>query len=100
MKVMDELHTASFRFGQGDTGALLKQQAKLVRDKMVASLREKQGHVRVAAAELRVRNLASEIGDLSVRIANASDDIVTLTSAADALLRSGRQLVDMVMEDV
>jgi hypothetical protein len=98
-KIIGDLDSAS-QAGQGAVGQLLRQQAMLVRQKMVASLREKQGHARVAAAELRVNNLEAEIADLAERIAESNQDVAVLTAAADLLMRAARQLVDMVMEDV
>jgi hypothetical protein len=99
-KIIGDLDSASQSGGQGAAGQLLRQQANLVRQKMVASLREKQGRVRVAAAELRVNNLEAEIADLGQRISESNQDMAVLTAAADLLIRAARQLVDMVMEDV
>jgi hypothetical protein len=100
LKVIDDLDRASSQPGQGSAGQLLKQQAVLVRQKMVASLREKQGESRVAVARLRVNNLAAEIAQLEQLVAQTNRDDEMIKSAADAQLRAARQLVDMVMEDV
>jgi hypothetical protein len=85
---------------QKEVAKLLRQQAVLVRQKMVASLREKQAQTRVAAAQLRVNNLVSDIADIDHRLAHWNAESAFLAGAADILIRSARRLVDLVMEDV
>jgi len=100
VKVISDLEDGMSRSGQSDTGRLLKQQAVLVRQKMVASMREKQGQTRVAAAELRANNLAAEIANIDQRLSHWSGEVAALTAASDILIRAARQVVDLVMEDV
>lgn len=100
VKVVSDLEGAMSHSDQSETGKLLKQQALLVRQKMVAALREKQANTRVAAAELRVNNIAAEIADINERLSHWNNQIASLTAATDVLVRSARRLVDMVMEDV
>jgi hypothetical protein len=97
--VMLDLDHAMSLSGQSETGKLLKQQAELVRQKMVASLRVMQAQSRVSAAQLRVNNLATEIQEVQQRLDHWSTDAASLAAATDLLLRSARQVVDMVMED-
>ena len=85
---------------QKEVAKLLRQQAVLVRQKMVASLREKQAKTRVAAAQLRVNNLIADVADIDQRLIDWNAESAFLAAAADILIRSARGLVDMVMEDV
>lgn len=86
--------------GQGQVGKLLREKAKLTRDQMVASMRERQAKARVAAAEMRVSNLISEITHIDDRLEHWSTEIAVLNAAANLLIRAARQVVDMVMDDV
>ena len=86
--------------GQDAIGRLLKQQVLLTRQKMVGQLRERQATGRVAAAVLRVANLGSEIQQVRATLAHWSADAAALQVATDLLIRSAREIVDMVMEDV
>jgi hypothetical protein len=100
VKVVSDLEHAASRAGQSETGMLLSQKAVLTRQKMVAQLRETQGQARVAAAELRVNNLARDIADLTMRIDHWENTEEMVLAAAAILLRAARQVVDAVMEDV
>ena len=100
VKVISDLDGAMSQVNQKEVAKLLRQQAVLVRQKMVASLREKQAQSRVAAAQLRVNNLFSDIADIDQRLSHWNADSAFLAAAADILIRSARRLVDMVMEDV
>jgi hypothetical protein len=99
-KVMEDLEHAMSLPGQDAIGRLLKQQILLTRQKMVGQLRERQAIGRVAAAVLRVGNLGSEIQQVRATLAHWSADAVVLKAATDLLIRSAREIVDMVMEDV
>ncbi|MGJ5815318.1 hypothetical protein [Paludibaculum fermentans] len=99
-KVMADLENAMSLPGQDAIGKLLKQQILLVREKMVAGLRENQAKSRVAAAEFRASNLASELAQVQSTLAHWSADATALKAATDLLIRSARDIVDMVMEDV
>ena len=99
-KVLADLENAMSLPGQDAIGKLLKQQILLVRQKMVAGLRATQARSRVAAAELRVSNLADEIVQVQERLDHWSADAATLGVATNLLIRSARDIVDMVMEDV
>jgi hypothetical protein len=98
--VAADLAHAMATAGQSDTGKLLKQQTELVRQKMVAQLRVKQANSRVDAARERVRNLAAEMADIEQRLSNWDNSLANLTLATHILIRSARQIVDRVMEDV
>lgn len=99
-KVLADLENAMSLPGQDAIGKLLKQQILLVRQKMVAALRETQARSRVAAAELRVGNLETEIAQVQQTLDRWSADAATLKAATNLLIRSARDIVDMVMEDV
>jgi len=100
VKVIADLEGAMSQADQKEVAKLLRQQAILVRQQMVASLREKQAKTRVAAAQFRVTNLIADVADIDQRITHWTADSTFLGAAADVLIRSARQLVDMVMEDV
>ncbi|HWB98951.1 MAG TPA: hypothetical protein VG672_19720, partial [Bryobacteraceae bacterium] len=99
-KIVSDIEGGSSESGGGEVKKLLKQQALLVREKMVASMRENQAHTRVAAAEQRVQHLASEIADIDQRLAHWSAEISFLSAATGLLIRAARELTDLVMEDV
>ncbi|MGC4049817.1 MAG: hypothetical protein QM757_09925 [Paludibaculum sp.] len=99
-KVMADLENAMSLPGQDAIGKLLKQQILLVREKMVAGLRETQAKSRVAAAEFRAGNLAVELAQVQSTLAHWSADAAALKAATDLLIRAARDIVDMVMEDV
>jgi hypothetical protein len=99
-KVMADLEHAMSLPGQDAIGKLLKQQVLLTRQKMVAGLRETQARSRVAAAELRVGNLEAEIVQVQQTLAKWNAEAAFLAAATDLLIRSARDIVDMVMEDV
>ena len=99
-KVMGDLEHAMSLPGQDAIGRLLKQQILLTRQKMVGQLRERQAMTRVAAAVIRVGNLENEIQQVRVTLAHWSADAAVLKAATDLLIRSAREIVDMVMEDV
>ncbi len=100
VKVVSDLEGALSLPGQSETAKLLKQQALLVRQKMVGALRETQARSRVAVAELRVNNLIAEIAEIEDKLNHWTGEIAALTAATDILIRSARDVVDMVMEDV
>jgi hypothetical protein len=100
LKLIADLDDASTRSGQGEIGKLLKQQAVLVRQQMVASLRERQAHSRVAVANLRLNNLTAEIAEIQQRIDHWSVEEAALVLATDLLIRAARGVVDIVMDDV
>ena len=100
VKVFADLDDASSRAGQGETGKLLKQQAALVRQKMVANLREQQAQSRVTAAKHRVNSLVADIAAIQLRIDGWSKEEAALTQAAGLLITAARRLVDLVMDDV
>lgn len=66
--VIDDLDAGASQAGQAEVAKLLKQQATLVRQQMVATLRETQAHSRVAAANLRRNNLGADIADIQQRL--------------------------------
>ncbi|QOY86617.1 hypothetical protein [Paludibaculum fermentans] len=99
-KVMADLENAMSLPGQDAIGKLLKQQILLVREKMVAGLRETQAKSRVAAAQFRASNLAAELAQVQSTLAHWSADAAALKAATGLLIRSARDVVDMVMEDV
>ena len=99
-KCMLDLENAMSLPGQDAIGKLLKQQLILTRQRMVADLRATQARSRVAAAQLRVSNLGEEILQVRERLDHWSNDAVQLAQAAQLLIRSARDIVDMVMEDV
>jgi len=99
-KVLADLENAMSLPSQDAIGKLLKQQILLVRQKMVAGLRATQARSRVAAAEMRVSNLVREIVQVQERLSHWSADAATLAVATNLLIRSARDVVDMVMEDV
>jgi hypothetical protein len=99
-KVIADLDSAMSLPGQDAIGKLLKQQILLVRQQMVGKLRETQARSRVAAAQLRVGHLEDEIGQVQERLDHWSADAAALAQATDLLIRSARDIVDMVMEDV
>jgi hypothetical protein len=99
-KVMFDLENAMALPGQDAIGKLLKQQILLTRQKMVGQLRERQAVSRVAASVLRVGNLESEIQQVRATLAHWSADAGALKAATDLLIRSAREIVDLVMEDV
>jgi hypothetical protein len=100
VKVISDLDSASSTPGQGQTGKLLRDKAKLTRDRMVASMRERQAQARVAAAQQRVAHLATEMAAIDDKLAHWSAEAAALGAAVDLLIRAARQVVDMVMEDV
>lgn len=100
VKVISDLDAATSKVDQREVAKLLRQQAVLVRDMMVASLREKQARARVAVAQLRVNNLVGDIADIDQRLAHWAVESAFLAAATDVLIRSARRLVDLVMEDV
>ena len=99
-EMMSDLENAMSLPGQDAIGRLLKQQILLTRQKMVGQLRERQAMGRVAAAVLRVGNLENEIQQVRATLAHWSADAEALKAATDLLIRSAREIVDMVMEDV
>ena len=100
VKVFSDLDAAISGQNQSQVGKLLREKAKLTRDQMVASMRERQAKARVTAAQLRVANLVSEMAQIDDRLAHWSTEIAVLNAAADLLIRAARQVVDMVMDDV
>jgi len=100
VKVFSDLDAAISGQNQSQVGKLLREKAKLTRDQMVASMRERQAKARVAVAQLRVANLVSEMAQIDDRLAHWSTEIAVLNAAADLLIRAARQVVDMVMDDV
>jgi hypothetical protein len=66
--VIDDLDAGASQAGQAEVAKLLKQQATLVRQQMVATLRETQAHSRVAAANLRRNNHGADIADIQKRL--------------------------------
>jgi hypothetical protein len=101
VKVISDLDAAiSGSQNQSQVGKLLREKAKLTRDQMVASMRVRQAKARVAAAEMRVANLISEMVHIDDRLEHWSTEIAVLNAAADLLIRAARQVVDMVMDDV
>jgi hypothetical protein len=99
-KVLADLEDAMSLPGQDAIGRLLKQQILLVRQKMVGQLRVTQARSRVIAAAVRVENLAEEIAQVRRTLDHWSADAAALAAATDLLIRSAREVVDMVMEDV
>jgi prefoldin subunit 5 len=99
-KVIGDLENAMSIPGQDAIGKLLKQQVLLVREKMVAGLRATQARSRVAAAQLRVSNLENEIRQIQDRLDHWNTEAATLEAATNLLIRSARDVVDSVMEDV
>lgn len=100
VKIFSDLDAAMSGSGQAGTAKLLREKAKLTRDQMVASMRQRQAQARVSAAQQRVSNLVSEMAVIDDRLAHWSTEIAVLNAAANLLIRSGRRLVDMVMDDV
>ena len=101
VKVISDLDAAiSGSQNQSQVGKLLREKAKLTRDHMVASMRERQAKARVVAAEMRVANLISEMAHIDDRLEHWSTEIAVLNAAADLLIRAARHVVDMVMDDV
>lgn len=99
-KLLADMDSARALPGQDAKGKLLKQQLLLTRLRMVGKLRETQARSRVGAAQLRVGNLEFEIGQVQERLANWTADAAALAAATDLLIRSAREIVDMVMEDI
>lgn len=99
-KVMADLEHAMTLPGQDAIGKLLKQQVLLTRQKMVGQLRERQALGRVAASIQRVGNLENEIQQVRATLAHWRADAAALKVATDLLIRSAREVVDMVMENV
>jgi hypothetical protein len=99
-KVVADLENAMSLPGQDAIGKLLKQQILLVRQKMVGGLRATQARSRVAAAQLRINNLDNEILQVQERLNHWNADATSLAAATDLLIRSARDIVDSVMEDV
>jgi hypothetical protein len=99
-KVLGDLDNAMSLPGQDAIGKLLKQQVLLVRQKMVDQLRKKQAEARVAVATMRVDNLFQEMQQVQQTLAHWSADAAVLAAATDLLIRSARDVVDLVMEDV
>lgn len=97
LKVVSDIDSGS---GQGAVKKLLKQQATLGRQRMIAAMREKQAQSRVAASQQRVGNLTEEITDIDQRLSHWNVEIAFLQAASELLIRAARELVDMVMEDV
>jgi hypothetical protein len=98
--VIGDLDAAASRSGQAEAARLLKQQATLVRQQMVATLRETQAHSRVAAANLRVNDLGADIADIEQRLDQWEAKEEVVAAATDILIRAARRLVDVVMDDV
>ena len=100
-KVMADLEHAMSLPGQDAIGRLLKQQVLLTRQKMVGQLRERQASGAGcgggdARGESRERDSAGarDAGTLERGCGGF------LKAATDLLIRSAREIVDMVMEDV
>jgi hypothetical protein len=101
VKVVSDLDGAiSGSSSQSQVGKLLREKAKLTRDHMVASMRERQAKARVLASEMRVANLISEMEQIDDRLEHWSTEIAVLNAAAELLIRAARHVVDMVMDDV
>src|SRR4029453_10440275 len=100
VEVIDDLDAGASQAGQAEVAKLLKQQATLVRQQMVATLRETQAHSRVAAANLRRNNLGADIADIQQRLDQWEAKEAFVAAATDILIRAARQLVDIVMDDV
>src|SRR4029453_19034190 len=95
VKVISDLDAAiAGSQNQSQIGKLLREKAKLTRDQMVASMRERQAKARVSAAEMRVANLLSEIAHIDDRLEHWSTEIAALNAAAELLIRAARQVVD------
>lgn len=99
-KVMLDLENAMSLPGQDAIGKLVKQQILLTREKMVGQLRQRQAIGRVLATQLRVSNLADELASVQRTLDHWTDDAAALEGATELLIRSARELVDLVMEDV
>ena len=98
--VIGDLDAAASRSGQAETAKLLKQQATLVRQQMVARLRETQAQSRSIAANLRLNNLGADIADIQQRLDGWEAKEKFVAEATDILIRAARRLVDLVMDDV
>jgi hypothetical protein len=95
-----ELNGAASEADQTKAGQLLKQLTSLVKQQMIAQLREKQARDRVAAAQRQVKDFANEAKTAQDFLTNWSDDAAFLARAVDSFIANARLLLDIVAEDV
>jgi hypothetical protein len=95
-----ELDGAASKAGQTQAAQLAKQLSSLLKQQMIAQLREKQANDRVAAAQRKTQDLASEAKTAQNLLQNWSDNATYLEGAVNACISTARQLLDIVAEDV
>jgi hypothetical protein len=95
-----ELDGAASKAGQTQAAQLAKQLSSLLKQQMIAQLREKQAHDRVAAAQRKTQDFASEVKTAQNLLQNWSDNATYLEGAVNACISTARQLLDIVAEDV
>jgi hypothetical protein len=95
-----ELDGAASKAGQTQAAQLAKQLSSLLKQQMIAQLREKQANDRAAAAQRKTQDLASEAKAAQNLLQNWSDNATYLEGAVNACISSARLLLDIVAEDV
>jgi hypothetical protein len=99
-KIVDELLTASNSPDQSVIGELLKEQAEVMRKKLITDLRQKQAQDRVAAAQRQAQNYAEEAQHAQNLHLNWSETEAFLNAGIAVLIGSARHLADIVAEEV
>ena len=99
-KIEAELDGAGAKADQTQAAQLLKQLATLQVQEMIARLRQKQAQDRVAAAKRTALDFANEAKNAKNLLQSWSNDTDFLKRAVDSFINMGRQLMDIVAEDV
>jgi hypothetical protein len=99
-KIVDELVHASNSPDQSVIGALLKEQADLMRQKLITDLRQKQAQDRVNAAQRQAQNYGEEAQHAQNLQDQWSETEAFLNAGIDVVIASARHLADIVAEEV
>jgi hypothetical protein len=99
-KIVDELLTASNSPDQSVIGELLKEQADVMRKKLITDLRQKQSQDRVKAAQRQAQNYAEEAQHAQSLHQHWSETEAFLNAGIGVLIASARHLADIVAEEV
>ena len=95
-----ELEGASTKAAQAQMAQLLKQQAELTKERMIAGLREQQAADQVAGADRQIQQITDEINNAQRILSDWQTTEAFIEEAVGALISSARRLADFVAEDV
>ena len=99
-KIVDDLVHASDSTAQSKVGQLLKQQADVMRQKLIADLKQKQAQDRVKAAQRQSQDYTAEAQHARQLHDQWQNNEAFLNQGVDVLIASARHLADIVAEEV